>query len=322
MVGSALGMVLVVAMVGLVLQQRQATRNIDALARIQEGSRFAFELMTRDGRMAGMNPCGTHITANAIRPSPWWADTDAGTVRAFGPKENSAGIIGFGKGSADRINGTAAVVLLGPVTTEDDILRVTGHRAGANRFEMAGVGDLKPNDVIQVCDGTSAALLQVTAIDTTNNWVNYSATGLNCSDLLGEINSSCSYKTAKTFASGASIVRWEPTFWYIGNSPLGSPSLYRARLENKSGALLTIPEEIAPDVRDLQVSVLTRDTTRGNALATTWVAPGSMAGNWVDPAAEVSALQISFTLSPTASTGAPPLQRTLVALVIPRARNP
>lgn len=326
MVGTVLGMVLVSGMLGLLLQQRQAFRAIDGLGRLQENARFAFELLTRDGREAGMSPCGTPLTANMIRPAggaPWWADTDAGMIRGYDDTQDSVGIVGFGTQATRRAPGTDALLMLGPASGEDTLLRVIQHDPAAQRFTVASTGALQAQDIVLACDGSSTALLQVTAVDATTREVSYAGSMLNCSTQLGSVGQGCANPSAKTFGPDTLLARWQPVFWYVGPNDGGTRSLFRAGLARGSGGtLITSTEEVSRDVQDLQLSFLTRNPLQGQSLATSWIAPASFNGNWAQPNAEVSAVQITLTLRSPADSGASPLERTLVALAVPRQRNP
>ncbi len=326
MVGTVLGMVLVAGMLSLLLQQRQAFRAIDGLGRLQENARFAFELLSRDGREAGMSPCGTPLTANVIRPaagSPWWADTDAGMIRGFDDTQDSAAIVGFGTQANRRTSGTDALLMLGPASGEDTLLRVTSHDPVAKVFKVASTGSLQAQDIVLACDGSSSALLQVSAVDTAAKEVSYAGSALNCSTQLGAVGTGCASPSAKTFGQDALLVRWDPVFWYVGPNDGGTRSLFRAVIARGSGgAVVTSSEEVTRDVQDLQLSFLTRNPLQGQALATDWVAPASFNGNWAQPAAEVSAVQLTLTLRSPTDSGASPLERKLVALAVPRQRNP
>lgn len=326
MVGTVLGMVLVAGMLGLLLQQRQAFRAIDGLGRLQENARFAFEMLTRDGREAGMSPCGTLLTANVIRPAggaPWWADTDAGMIRGFDDAQDSADIIGFGTQANRRTSGTDALLMLGPASGEDTLVRVTSHDPTAQSFTVASTGSLQAQDIVLACDGSSSALLQISAVNTATHEISYAGSALNCSTQLGAVGTGCATPSAKTFGQDALLVRWEPVFWYVGANDGGSRSLFRAGIARGSGgAVITSTEEVTRDVLDLQLSFLTRNPLQGQALATNWIEPASFNGNWALPTAEVSAVQLTLTLRSPTDSGAHPLERKLVALAVPRQRNP
>ena len=76
MIAMALGLFLTGVAVNIVITNRQAFRTTENLSRMQENARSAFELMARDIRSAGGNPCGTPMIVNVLNnpANLWWAN--------------------------------------------------------------------------------------------------------------------------------------------------------------------------------------------------------------------------------------------------------
>lgn len=335
LVALVLGLVLVGGALSLFASNRAAFRANDNLARMQENARFAFELLMRETRDAGMVPCGTTLTANVVRvattpgatlSSPWWADTDAGMLRGFDGGQASADVP-FGTTPGARIDDTDAIVLLRPANDEDFVQQVLSHDPVATQFNVASIGRLKPDDAVLVCDGKSSALLRIDTATAATNIITYSASAPNCTTSLGKVDSQCTSPQDKTFDAGATLVRWHPAIWYVGQNRRGSRSLYRAGIDKVTigGAvqLLTERQEILPGVHDLQIDYLTRDRTADFALASAWASATSFAGNWNLPTREVVAVRVQVTLrsEEAAGTAGQPLERKLVAVAALRNRD-
>lgn len=83
------------------------------------------------------------------------------------------------------------------------------------------------------------------------------------------------------------------------------------------------PDEIIPDVQDLQITYLTRDGTTGT-LATNWVAASAIA-DWADDnsTAQVVAVKLDLTLQTVdkVSTTQAVIQRHLIYVVALRNRE-
>src|SRR3546814_13863371 len=66
MVAMVLGLLVSGSAIGIFISNRQANRATDSLSRIQENARTAFELMARDVREAGGNPCGRNLLVTSV----------------------------------------------------------------------------------------------------------------------------------------------------------------------------------------------------------------------------------------------------------------
>jgi type IV pilus assembly protein PilW len=332
MVALVLGLIMVGGALQLFVSTLATYRTNENLARMQDTARFAFELLMRETRDAGMVPCGSRLTANVLRPTaagtapPWWADTDAGTLRGFDDTQASSDAP-FGTSANDRIRGTDALVLLRPFNDEQLINRVAAHAPASTTFTMTSLGDLKDTDIVLLCDGKSSALLQIGTITPTGNRVTYAATSPNCTVSLGAVGAQCASPQDKTFDPGAIMVRWDPALWYVGANRQGTRSLYRAEITKNTASgvtqVVTARQELVPGVHDMQIEYLTRNRDTGFTLATRWVGADAFNGGWVQSTAEVIAVRFTLTLrsEETVGTDGKPLERHLVAVAALRNRD-
>ena len=327
MVALLLGLVLIGGVINVFLTSGQTLRVNQNLSRVHENARFGIEMFSREIREAGMVPCGSTLSANVLRGSggsvPWWASTYDGMVRGFDDGQNSTAIKGFGASTADRVGGTDALLILRPSSDEADLRRLASHDPAENSFTDASVistavksrYDSRP---ALVCDGKSAALLQIGAASVSLGEYDYGTGTYNCSMNLGSADAACATTTPRTFDAGAQLTRWDPAFWYIGHNARGTKSLYRVgiKLNSSTGAVENDVQEMVPDVENMQIDYLTRNRDNDNVLATDWVAASAFTSGWTSTTAEVVAARVKLTLRSTEAVGEGnvPLTRTFVIL--------
>ena len=330
MVALLLGLVLIGGVINVFLTSGQTMRLNQNLSRVHENARFGVEMFVREIREAGMVPCGSTLSANVLRTGssgawtvPWWASTFDGLIRGFDDGQDSTAIKGFGASTADRVGGTDALLILRPSSDEADLRRLASHDPAENSFTDASVistavksrYDSRP---ALVCDGKSAALLQIGVASESLGEFDYRTGTYNCSMNLGNVDASCATTTPRTFDAGAQLTRWDPAFWYVGHNSRGTKSLYRVGIKLSSGAVENDVQEMVPDVENMQIDYLTRNRDAGNVLATDWVAASdsAFAGGWTSTTAEVVAARVKLTLRSTEAVGEGnvPLTRTFVIL--------
>ena len=340
MISMVLGLVLVGGVLSIFISTNQTAKLNDNLMRVQENARSAFDLMAREIREAGQNPCGArkNIT-NVLRSGgtiPVWTDWNLGTLRGFDDTEDVTGIKAFGTATAARVSGTDAVLV---IKADADEKAMASHDTGTTLFTLTSGSAFQENDIAFVCDALSSAIFQIydaSPASGTNKGINLDhqadASNMNCSDFLSYATPVTTCPTVvKQFVvnSGTPEVRIAPlasSFWYVGNSASGKRSLYRSKITRSGTGGTTIimsPDEIVPDVQDLQITYLTRDGGTGT-LATDWVDAGSMT-DWADDnaTAQVVAVKLDLTLQTVekVSTSQAAIQRHLIYVVALRNRD-
>jgi type IV pilus assembly protein PilW len=256
MVSLALGLLVVLAASMVFIGSRQANRTTDGLGRMQETARNAFELMARELREAGSNPCDinlrvSNVLNNAQGATPdWWVDWGR-VFQGFDGAQAFAGAA-FGTGVGQRVAATDAVMVKSIADLTD--LTVTAHNTGAARLTVnANPHRVNVGDLLMVCNYRQAALLQASAIaaGTIDHTESADVSG-NCSRGLG-VPTDCSSATGNTYAfeAGAKVGRLVSVGWFVGNNgraETGGRSLYRV---TRNGV-----EEVAEGVNDLQIDYL------------------------------------------------------------------
>lgn len=303
MITLAIGLIVSIAAVAMVISNRNAYRSTEALSRIQESTRVAFEIMSRDLRAAGVNSCsgGTRVLNLLADPTTrWWSDWTGG-LRGI-DDEGVSGAAAVGTGAGQRLADTDVIEIMHGGTSA---LTVSVHNSsdGESTIEGAEAGTeddvavpaysmvlkqpqtLSAGDLVIVCDFESTALFQISAVDAASNSIQHAVVS-------GKIPGNCSSGLAfrspllcdggegsiKLFGPGSQVMRLEAAAWYVGNNgrtgPGNSPtSLYRVSPSSVAGGsvvLPLVPEEIVEGVRDMQITYMVGGTYRTAAEAFNW----------------------------------------------------
>ena len=260
MIALMLGLLVVGSASAIFISNRQTYRATEGLGRVQENGRMAFELMVRDLREAGGNPCGNADRkeplklVNVLNPTTnWWANWNNG-------------IIGYeaamGAPPANRVAGTDAVDLMSGDNSSG--VTVVSHNPTSAQFQLNTANhSLDDADIAIVCDWRQASLFQVSnAQPGTNSTVVHNAGGAvspgNCSKGLGYANPpNCSVNgTPYEYGANSQILRLHAVRWFVGTNAAGGRSLYRSTLINNGGALQARAQEIAEGVNDMELQYL------------------------------------------------------------------
>jgi type IV pilus assembly protein PilW len=315
MIGMTLGLMVVAAASLVLISSRQASRSTDSLGRMQETLRTSFELMARELREAGGNPCDTRLTVtnvlnNAQGATPtWWVDWTQ-TLRGFDGAQAFTGVA-TGAATGERVAGTDAVMVKFIADVGD--LTVTTHDTATAVFSVNNSPHaVRAGDLLMACDYRQAALLSASAITASTVEHKESATTSgNCSRGLGLPTVCTATGTAFSINPGGKLGRLVAVAWYIGNNgraDSGARSLYRV---TRNGA-----EEVAEGVSDLQLQYLV-------AGAADYVAATAVTtAQWAD----VVGMRVTLTLT-SAETGVSTatggrLQRPLAFTLSLRNRMP
>ena len=340
MISMVMGLVIVGGVLSIFVSSSQTSKVNDNLMRVQENARIAFELMARDIREAGQNPCGSRLVANVLRSSsaiPVWADWNSGTLRGYDDTQDVTGIKAFGTTTNARVSGTDAVLA---IKADQDERTIESHDTASTLITLTSGSRFKENDIAFLCDSLSSAIFQVydispksSALEGKNLDHRADSTNINCSKFLSATSPLTTCPTlAKQFApltgtvQPGFVTKLYSAFWYVGTSESGKRSLYRSTITRSGTGGKTIimsPDEMVPGVQDLQITYLTRDGTTG-VLASDWVAATSVT-NWPDDniTAQVVAVRIDLTLqtADNVSTSQTPIKRHLIHVVGLRNRD-
>jgi type IV pilus assembly protein PilW len=271
MVAMVISLLLGAAAVSVFLSNKRIYSATEGLGRIQESARIAFELMSRDIRGAGGNPCDVRMElVNVLNDATnWWASYDAG-------------ISGFDDGDhPDSAGETDAIRIQ---YFEDTGVVTSGGMANVTAaLPVSNTTPFREGQILMACGffpiGPTEPVIDTAAIFSAGlagNTITHSVGDGNISDDF----SNALQPTAVSFPAGSSLGVMRALEWYVATNDDGGTSLYRRQLlYADSGPEMGAPEEIVPDVTDMQLSYLEN-------------------GSWVDgnPAGMPNATAVRVTL--------------------------
>jgi type IV pilus assembly protein PilW len=259
MVSLVLGLLVTGAAINVFVSNRQTYRATESLGRVQENARVAFELMARDVREAGGNPCAKDLpVANILNGATtlWWTnwgDGIRGAEGAFAQEE-----------PANRVGGTDAVELMSAYSNGVTVAEEQKFSPAA-QFKVNTVNHgLEDGDIAMVCDNRQLAIFQVTnAQPGTNTTVVHNSGNTvspgNCTSkgmgvpVPTTCNNSTGGFTPYVYGANSQLVKVKAVRWYVGTNDRGGNSLYRIALRNSAPGA---PEEVADGVEDMQITYL------------------------------------------------------------------
>lgn len=315
MIAMALGLVVLLAGLGSFMASQKASGMAQALSRNQEASRLAFELISKDLRVAGPNPCSGSASPinilNSGQTNDWWAQWENG-IRGYAGGAAVPGLTA-GSGVGQR---AASSPVLDVYTADDRLTPLGGTMASPNSaIPMTAGSGFTNGELALICDTTVAFLFQITGTSG-NNLVHSAGSGApgNCSAVFSASDPCTNINDGHRFGWDALIGRVAAYRWYLGPNEAGGTSLWRARLTNATtGAVPSVvnQQEIARGVDEMAIEYLERGAS--NYVAATAVSDWS----------NVVSVRISLTLGqdiPNGSGGERRLNATTSHVVALRNR--
>ena len=242
MVAMTIGLVLLGGVITILVSSQQTYRVNEALARIQENARFAFQILSRDIRMTGYMGCvgeGT-VPVNTLNDSAAYLWNFGQPIQGFEaagggwtpalPVEITSPLGGHDILVIRGVDGSGARVLSHP----------GGTPPGSANLKLTADSGLQDNDIVLVTDCLAAAVFQITNISTSavqDNVVHNTGGGStpgNATKNLGQ-----SYE-------GGEIIRISTRSYYVRTNPNGTPALYWRRGNEAA-------EELVEGVEDMQI---------------------------------------------------------------------
>lgn len=242
MVAMTIGLVLLGGMVTVLSSSQSTYRVNEALARMQENARYAFQILSRDVRMAGYRGCvgdGVAVT-NVLNNNTdflWRLDRPLEGFEATGTSSwipALPGIILSPQGGQDilvvrSVEGRDTRVLSHP----------SGTPAGSADLNVLSDSGLLPDDTVLVSDCQAAAIFQITGVSTSSDQ------DIVKHDVDSGVPGNSSTSLGREFSKGE-IVRINTRTYYIRTNPGGIPSLYWKR-GNQSA------EELVEGIENMQI---------------------------------------------------------------------
>lgn len=296
MIALLLGLLVSGAAITVFLSNRQAYAATEGVGRVQETARMAFELMSRDLREVGGNPCDVALpVANVL------SNTDAASWSG----NWSQSLVGFGDGGlSGALTGTDSIQML---SAGDNLSTISLHApvlGVSNVFTMTAAPTVVPGDFAMICDTQQLAIAKVGLV--AGNVVTTLLSDNRC-NVLGTKPSVCAAGAGYTFQRNAVMAPLSSKQWYIASNGRGGSSLYQKVRRGTTVAA----EEVVEGVSGMALTYLVNT-------GTTYVAASAIS-DW----SIVTAVRISLTVTApgTRGTDGNPLTRTLVHTVNLRNRS-
>lgn len=266
MTAMLLSLLLIAATVSVFVSNKRVYAATEGMGRLQENARIAFELMSRDIREAGGNPCDVKMKmVNVLDDATnWWAAYDGVT---------DTGIRGFDDGEFDDgADDTDAIQI--QYFEDTGLVTTAGMGGNTGQLELA-TGDINritDQQILMACGFFSSGAAPVTdaaAIFSAGK----SGSAITHGESSGNIDatfSNTSHPTAVVFPANTLIGSMRAMEWYVAENDQGRNSLYRRQLRYPGTApVMGDPEEVVDDVIDLQLTYLAGGTW-STTLPTSW----------------------------------------------------
>ena len=265
MVAMALGLLLVVGVGTVYLGSRQTYIQQEALARMQEGARYAFELLTLDIRQAGYTGCAPiDDTFSTLNGTDWYNNLSALPLAGY---ESGAGLPTDVSGA---LANTDAVSVLR--VDENSDYFVDSHNGPSAQFQLQANHDLKEGQILTVVppDCSQAIVFQMTnvndndTIDVVVHNTGESSPGNSTKCLADPADPVCaSESTFPNLPENSRIMRLIGNIYYLGTGESGQPALFRESLGVSGGNAQASASELVEGVEDMEI-LYGEDTTGDN----------------------------------------------------------
>jgi type IV pilus assembly protein PilW len=234
MIALTLGLLLVAAVGWVYFGTVRTYRAHDALSRMQEGARYAFEQIGKDVRMTGVAGCPFSTRENVVATNTDWYKNLFEQPLIAVEEDGLPGETEF----SDALR-----VLRADVSRE---YVVQNHNEPGALFTLTAAHNIDSGDLMVATDCDHAVVFQTPA-----------AAGTTVSHALGGVPGNTVAAlggggAARTYPPGSRLYRLSAATYYVDENPVGEPSLFRVR---PMGATATpTAEELIEGIEDLQVS--------------------------------------------------------------------
>ncbi|HET7329538.1 prepilin-type N-terminal cleavage/methylation domain-containing protein [Dyella sp.] len=299
MVAMLLGLIVIGGVISVFLAGQQTYRTNEALGDVENGSRTAFELLSRDLRDAGLSGCDNTNgrIANVVNngASNWYSDW-SNALHGYDDASQDPALSSL-TGTGAPVPGTSSVHILSTATA--DVVVKRSASGGTGSPASLGINTpsslLATGDLIIVCDYDHATILQITKYSGDNivvhNAGNGDASPGNCTKGLGypaptPCNSSTNDSNGAVydFANNGRIAILTAVDWYIGSNSVGTTSLYRLNVGYGAAPPTATPQEMVRNVTGMKILYLQPPGTQFDKAANMT--------NW----ATVNAAQVTLSL--------------------------
>lgn len=262
MIALTLGLVLLGGIIAIMMSSRQTYRVNEALSRMQDSARYAFQVLSRDIRMAGYFGCvgsATSITNTLNGPTDFLWDFGK-TIIGYEATSATAWNVVPDSSIISPLGGTDIIVVRGvlgdgSVTPAKVVDHPGGTPPGSANLKVGNNNDLAEGDVVMVSDCLGAAVFQITNFATApagfENVVHNTGSP-------GIVPGNLTKNLGQEYTGGEVLKVSTRSYFIRTNATTGRPALYR-RVGTADA------EELVEGVENMQI--LYGEDTNGNNTA-------------------------------------------------------
>lgn len=245
MIGIALGLFLLAGLSYLYVGSKVSYGTQNAVAKVQETLRFAFEYLSYDLRMAGYSGCinireaAPQVVANAPVPKVGLGNSLRGYANGSGwtkPAAWPTRVAGTDVIEISYVSNDCGSNLVAPFSNGSQLF-ISSNNCGLVDNQVVIVTDCKRADVFRPTFSSSSGKVNVAHGSAQNT----QPAGSTCPPGSGKLVTECT--TAGNYQGDAFLAALNGWVFYIGINPNGIPSLYRGVSDGSSA-----PEELAEGV--------------------------------------------------------------------------
>lgn len=249
MIAMTLGLLLLGGIIAIMISSRQTYRVNEALSRMQDNARYAFQLMSRDIRMAGYFGCvGSDVTpTNTLTGSTSYLWDFSKAIEGY----ESTGALAWSPAPDSSVlsplSGADIIVVRGVLGDgSSSPTKVVDHPGGtppgSANLKVSIDSGLAEGNVVMVSDCLAAAVFQITE---------FSSAGAGFDNVIhntgsaGIVPGNFTKELGQEY-TGGEILKVSTRAYYLRNNPDARPALYR-----KTG--LADAEELVEGVENMQI---------------------------------------------------------------------
>ncbi len=265
MTAMVLSLMLMAATISVFVGNKRVYDATEGTSRIQENARIAFELMARDIREAGGNPCDVRMkVVNVLSDTTdWWATFGTGT---------DTGLFGYDNGGfTGSTAGTDAI----QIQFFEDTGLVTNASMGSNTGNLAlnDATTIANKQILMACgffpSTPTEPVTDTVAIFSAGKSGNSITHGTSDGNAKSDF-SDASTPTSVVYPANSLLGTLRAMEWYVAPNANGHNSLYRQQVTFPGTApVLGAAEEVVENVTDFQLTYLESGTWT-TALPTSW----------------------------------------------------
>lgn len=228
MVAITLGLIILSAVSMLFVSSKKTYTSQDRQARLQENSRFAMHFIVKDLRLAGYYGCVDVINADTVNVT--LNNPTSFTANAQIPLEGLNNATGTWYPSGDTtlptgiLPGTDAVTVRSADTSSTNYIDTEMPNSSAV-LKVNSISSLSAGDIIMVSDCSSADIMQITNLNTTDPHIVHNAGGStspgNSTQKLSKAYS------PSTDGQGTRVMKFTTKQYYLATGADGNPALFR-----------------------------------------------------------------------------------------------